>query len=174
MAVDKGQALLKVIDKIPMFNGLGMENVRIVLQLCEFRSVESGQQLCKVGEQSNEMLILLSGRLEVFNDDHVQLATVEPAAPVGEMGLITGQPRSATVRAATRANLLAIKKAAFDRLMRSNGEIRMRIYRNVIETMVKRLQDSKKMQRAAEEECVQREDELQETIGRIEAMREER
>ncbi len=59
MAVDKGQALIKVIDKIPMFSGLGVENAKKILQLCEFCSLGSGDDLCKGGDQSSEMFILL-------------------------------------------------------------------------------------------------------------------
>jgi CRP-like cAMP-binding protein len=168
--VDKGKTLLKVIDKIPMFSGLGMENARLVLQLCEFRSTESGQVLCKVGEPSSEMLILLSGRLGVYNAEQVQLATIEPAAPVGEMGLITGQPRSATVRVIAPANLLVLKKVAFDRLMRSNGTICSKVYRNVIQTLAGRLVDSQRQQRVVEQECAERENDLLDLEAQIRAM----
>lgn len=155
MAVDKSQALLKVIDKIPTFAGLGPESSRLILGLCEFRAIEAGQTVCRAGGQSDEMYVLLSGQLAVFNEDQVKLAAISPVAPVGEMGLITGQPRSATVRAAARANLLVIKKAGFDRLMRSNGVLCAQVFRNVIQTMARRLDDSRQTQRRLHDECDQ-------------------
>ena len=173
MAVDKGLALLKVIDKIPMFSHLGGENAKLVLQLCEFRSAESGDVLCAAGDQSDEMLILLSGQLGVYNTEHVQLATINPVAPVGEMGLITGQPRSATVRIMSKGNLLVIKKTAFDRLMRSNGELCSQVYRNVIQTLSERLQESRSLQRQAEGDCAEREGDLQAIKEQIEALQDE-
>jgi len=169
----KDQALIKVMDRIPMFSGLGTEKIGVILKLSEFRNAEGGEVLCKAGEASSEMLILLSGQLGVFNQEHVQLATIDPAVPVGEMGLITGQPRSATVRAMVDSNLLVIKKTAFDRLMRSNGEICSKVYRNVIQTMAERLQESKKRQRAADGEQIEGEARLEEVMEQIATMREE-
>ena len=97
MSVDKAQALLKVIEKIPMFKNLGPENARKVLMGCEFRNAGPWEVLCQHKGASNELFILLSGRLGIFSGDNVQLAAVQPVAPVGEMGLITGESRSATV-----------------------------------------------------------------------------
>lgn len=167
MTVDKSQALLKVIDRIPTFAGLGQDSAKLILGLCEFRSAEIGQTLCHAGGQSDEMFVLLSGQLAVVNGDQVQLAVISPVAPVGEMGLITGQPRSATVRTTARANLLVIRKAGFDRLMRSNGVICTQVFRNVIQTMARRLGDSRQAQRRLHDEC----DQLAESLRSLQEQR---
>ena len=103
---DKALALLKVIRKIPMFRGLSADGTRLVLQSCEFRGVRSGESVCRVSAQSDEMYILLSGQLGVYNEEQILLACINPVAPVGEMGLITGQPRSATVDVLRDCNML--------------------------------------------------------------------
>tara|TARA_Y100000588_G_scaffold360585_1_gene420608 strand:+ start:257 stop:529 length:273 start_codon:yes stop_codon:yes gene_type:complete len=90
MGVDKAQALIKVIHKIPMFSNLAEINVRTILQVCGFRQPGADDYVCKDGEQSDEMLVLLSGQLGVFTEENVPIATIEPVAPVREMGLITG------------------------------------------------------------------------------------
>ena len=59
------------------------------------------------------------------------------------MDLITGQPRSATVSALRDSNLLVLRKATFNRLMRSNGKLCVRVYRSVIEAMGQRLGESR-------------------------------
>lgn len=153
MGVDKAQALIKVINKIPMFSNLGEDQARRILQVCEFRQVGDYDYLCKAGERSDEMLVLLSGQLGVFTEENVQIATIGPVSPVGEMGLITGQPRSATVRALDPSNLLVFKKMAFDRLMRSNGKVCIQVYRNVMQTLWDRLLESKKKHMQAEDDC---------------------
>ncbi|MDE0963439.1 MAG: hypothetical protein OSB73_09940 [Candidatus Latescibacteria bacterium] len=53
--VDKERILLKVIQKIPMFQGLGSDPSHLVLQLCVFRGVASGECVCQVNGQSDEM-----------------------------------------------------------------------------------------------------------------------
>ena len=95
---DKSQALLKVIGKIQMFSNLGQESATLVLKACEFRTSEAGDIVCRIADPSDDFSILLSGRLGVYDRQNMHIATVDPGAPIGEMGLFTGQPRSATVR----------------------------------------------------------------------------
>ena len=166
MAVNKGQALLKVINKIPMFSNLGQDTVRMILQVCELRQAAADEVLCKFGDQSHEMLVLLSGHLGVFTDEDIEIATIAPVAPVGEMGLITGQPRSATVKVLDSSNLLVVKKLAFDRLMRSDGQACLQVYRNVMQTLWARLLESK-------EQHVHAEEENNDLIGKLEAIEKE-
>lgn len=163
--VDKVRALLKVIHKIPMFHGLGPDHTRIVLQSCEFRGVSGGELICQVNGQSDEMYILLSGQLGVYNEGQMLLASIDPVAPVGEMGLITGQPRSATVSALRASNLLVLRKATFDRLMRTNAQLCVQVYRSVIETLGQRLGES----RIERHRVSQRRSELEAKLSEIEA-----
>lgn len=160
MAVDKGQALLKVIEKIPMFSRVGAGSAAAVLQSCEFRALESHESLCMAGEPSDEMAVLLSGRLGVFSDGDVQIATIDPVAPVGEMGLITGQARSATVRALEKSSLLVLRKPAFERLMRGNVQICRQVYGNVIDILATREQEARVRHLEAEGELGSLEDQL--------------
>jgi putative ABC transport system ATP-binding protein len=169
--VDKAQTLFRVVAKIPMFSGLTADSVKKVLMACESRVAEPGQVLCRFGEPSHEMLILLSGRLDVFTDTRVHLASVTPVAPVGEMGLITGQPRSATVVVAERVNLLAIKKTAFDRLNRQGGEICAQVYRNVIQTLSHRLRATRSQAHASGAELAELEARLARAKEEIESIR---
>ena len=99
--------------------------------------------VCQVNGQSDEMYILLNGQLGVCSEGQMLLANIDPVAPVGEMDLITGQPRSATVSALCDSNLLGLRKATFDRLMRSNGKLCVQGYRSVIEAMGQRLDESR-------------------------------
>ena len=146
---DNALALLKVIRKIPMFHGLSADCTRLALQSCEFRGVRSGESVCWVNAQSDEMYILLSGQLGVYNEEQILLASINPVAPVGEMGLITGQPRSAVVVALEDCNLLVLRKVAFDRLLRSNAQLCTQEYSSVIETMAQRLAASRIEQQLA-------------------------
>ena len=64
-----------------MFHGLSADGTRLVLQSCEFRGVRSGESVCRVNAQSDEMYILLSGQLGVYNEDQILLASINPVAP---------------------------------------------------------------------------------------------
>ena len=168
--VDKALALLKVIRKIPMFNGLNSEQTRSVLQACEFRGVRGGEEICRVNGQSDEMYILLSGRMGVYNESQILLASIDPVDPVGEMGLITGQLRSATVSASSDCNLLVLRKVAFDRLMRNNMDLCTRVYSSVIEMLGRRLDESRGERGRMERNRVELEVKLNEVENQIDKL----
>jgi len=171
MAVDKGQALLKVIEKIPMFSRVGATSAAAVLQACEFRTLGSHERLCRAGEPSDEMAVLLSGRLGVYSESGVEIAEIAPVAPVGEMGLITGQPRSATVGAQEKCSLLVLRKPAFERLMRANAQISRQVYGNVVEILARRVQDGRLRQVESEAEIRSLESQLEQMRSETEALR---
>lgn len=166
VADEKTLALIKVITRIPMFSGVSGQEASQVLQACEFRQADAGETLCKVREPSDDLSILLSGKLGVYTENNIELATIVPVAPVGEMGLLTGQARSATVRVRDRASLLVLRKASFERLIRQHARIAGRVYRNVIHILDQRIQ-------ATDGERLRGEAELHGLRERLEAVRRE-
>jgi CRP-like cAMP-binding protein len=163
---DKLKALLPVVHKIPVFGDLPKQDEALVLQACEFKWAKQGEILYQVRQPSDDLSILLTGRLSVGGDGGVEIATIAPVNLVGEMGLFTGQPRSATVRAAENSNLLVLKKVAFERLMRNNTTINRSVSPNIIRTLHHRGLET--MDRAA---ATQRE--LDALEAQLESMRQE-
>ena len=151
--MDKGEAVLRVVQKIPMFGMLSRESASLILRSCEFRSAGTGDTVFKINQPSDDLCILLSGRLQVLDKQMMEIAEISPVAPVGEMGLITGQPRSATVRARESSRLLVLKKVAFERLTRQNPEVCRHVFANVVQILEQRLA-------ASCDRCAQGEQEL--------------
>jgi CRP-like cAMP-binding protein len=60
------------------------------------------------------------------------LAFVGPGEIIGEMGLLSGEPRSATAVASTDAELLQLRKADFDGLVTNNLEVMRDLARGVV------------------------------------------
>ncbi|MEC8990995.1 MAG: cyclic nucleotide-binding domain-containing protein, partial [Candidatus Latescibacterota bacterium] len=67
---------------------------------------------------------------------------IKPVAPVGEMGMLTRQPCSATVRAHQRSTVLSLRKAGFEVLMRKHLAISRQVHQNVLTTLAARVVDS--------------------------------
>jgi signal-transduction protein with cAMP-binding, CBS, and nucleotidyltransferase domain len=76
---------LKLAEKIPIFRGLSANQVQQVLHAGKMESFEKGKLLCKEGENSISMFILLSGEL-VAKSKGVVLAHLKPVEILGEMG----------------------------------------------------------------------------------------
>jgi predicted acylesterase/phospholipase RssA len=82
------------------------------------------------------MYVVISGRLQISletpDEPERVIREVGPGEIVGEMALVSGEARSATVRAARDAELLKVSKSGFDRLIRREPDLLMRVTRTVV------------------------------------------
>ena len=136
---ERSKELVEVLKKIPLFYGLSPTQIRVILSQCMSSGIEPGVKVCVRGKPSDEMYILLSGKLAIIADDSFRVATISPVTTVGEMGAITGQPRSATVEAITPCRILTIQKAKLDIILRGQRELKSRIFENVIHLLSDKL-----------------------------------
>jgi CRP-like cAMP-binding protein len=141
MAKSNVTANLKIAEKIPFFRGLSPHQVQQVLHAGQMISHEPGKRLCKNGENSREMFILLAGEL-VIKSETTDLAEIKPVEIVGEMGVVTNQPRSATIEVSQEATFLSITKIQFDILMKNDIDMAVKIYRNLLESLCQKLRDN--------------------------------
>ena len=130
--------LAEVIKKIPLFTGFSPTQIRLILGQCSSQMRGSGDILCKGGGASDEMFILVSGQLAVVSEDGLRLATISPVTTVGEMGVITGQPRSATVEVLKPSSILSIQKAKLT-ILRGHRDLKSRMFENVIAMLAQKL-----------------------------------
>jgi CRP-like cAMP-binding protein len=80
------------------------------------RTFEQGEVLFRQGDPSDVAIQILSGSAEVLRragEDAIVLGTVHAGEFVGEMGVLEGRPRSATVRAAAPLEAELIERQAF-------------------------------------------------------------
>lgn len=139
MATNTGQILVNVLGKIPVFKGLNPLQVKKVLALCVHKAVEKNENICKVGTPSDEMYVLLTGQLGIYTAEGVRVATTLPVTTVGEMGVLTGEPRSASVVVSSPSNIFTISKVRFDLLLREEHQMRAIIYKNIIDVLAGKL-----------------------------------
>ena len=133
---------IQVLKRIPLFQGLEPNQALVLIKVCEQKALEAREFLCHNGDAANEMYILLSGQLSVRTQEAIQVARIDPVAPVGEMGIFTGEPRSADVIAIEPSNMLVLSKARLLSLMRRYSDIEIAISRNLIAILSQRLRDA--------------------------------
>ncbi|MBN98923.1 MAG: hypothetical protein CME16_06685 [Gemmatimonadetes bacterium] len=131
--------LVQAVCKVPVFRGLSGTQIRKILSTCKSKSFEPGGHVCRSDTPSEEMYILLSGELAVVTVEGLKVATVLPVTTVGEMGLITGQMRSATVEVSKSSKILSISKAQFERMLREDLVMQVKIFRNIIDILAGKL-----------------------------------
>ncbi len=149
---DKSKLLIKILKKIPIFDALPPSSVKLLISLCEPRSLEEGEELCHSGTPSDEMYILLAGELSVTTEEGMLVASLAPVTTVGEMGVITGQPRSATVTAVRSSRVLTLKRDRFESAIQDDAGLSSRVMRNFIELLSRRVGDDNVRLREFEQE----------------------
>ncbi|WP_319772831.1 Crp/Fnr family transcriptional regulator [Breoghania sp.] len=102
-------------------------------------SIKAGTILFETGDPGNGCYAVLEGSLRVSllsaEGDEQLLAVLGPGQLVGEMALLDGEPRSATVTALKPARLAFFDKAAFDRFAEANPDL----YRHMLRIVGARL-----------------------------------
>ncbi|MCP5466468.1 MAG: patatin-like phospholipase family protein [Sinobacteraceae bacterium] len=121
-----------LLSGLPIFAGLDAATIASIAAICEWLSLPGGATLFEAGEPSDSMYVLLSGCLGSFAppqaaDRRRTLGRVSAGECVGEMGLVSGRPRMASVVALRDSELLRLSREAFDRVLRRHPEAMLRI-----------------------------------------------
>lgn len=98
------------------------ELIADALRVGQWTRLEAGETLIHEGDASEHAWLMISGRLEVRTGERV-ITRVRPGETVGELGLITRQPRRATVRALRRTELLGFDRASFETLIATHPSL---------------------------------------------------
>src|SRR4051812_1085526 len=101
---------IEILRQVSCFDGLEQDQLSAIARLTEMRSLAKDAFLFREGDRAEALYILVSGSLLVSRDDSrgrkLQLATLDPGACLGEMGLTQGAPRSADVSAKVESVVL--------------------------------------------------------------------
>ena len=136
---EKQFQLIKVIGKLRLFRDCEPEDIEQLLRICNLKAYETDQIIYQRGRSSQEMLILLSGKLRVISESGDLLAAIKPGSSVGEMGVFTGQPRSADIVAAEKSTGLAIGKMDIRTLLEAKKDMQLKVLKNLIHVLSERL-----------------------------------
>jgi serine/threonine protein phosphatase PrpC len=127
-----------VLGKMPLFARLSERELLRVMQAVEVREYADGAVVIKEGDKGDELFIVLDGHLRVMRGDAV-LNDLGPGEHVGEMALIRSVPRSATVVAVGKAELVAIRRSDFFEILRKEHEIAVKMLWQFLGVLADRL-----------------------------------
>ena len=105
------------LKEVPMFEGCSQRQLRSVARIARVVDAPAGTMLTRADEPGDEFSLILDGtaNVEVAAEQRVPL---RPGAFFGEMSLLDGGPRSATVVAETPVRLLVISRRNFSVLLK--------------------------------------------------------
>jgi CRP-like cAMP-binding protein len=112
------QALLSEVD---LFASLTDEQRRTIASATQMRTFGGGEVIVREGEPGQSMYVVASGKVAVvLEPDRRTVATIERGGYFGEMSLLTGEGRSATVIARVDSVVLEIDAELFRKLARES------------------------------------------------------
>lgn len=105
-----------VLGAAPLFAGIDPESRARLAADCRSRRYRRGQVVFFEGDPSDAVLVVAAGRLKVVSTspdgDQLLLQVVDPGESVGEVGVLDGEPRSATVEAIEDAAVVVVPAEA--------------------------------------------------------------
>jgi putative oxidoreductase len=113
------------------------------LKLCHLGqevSVPAGTRLVSQGETPEFFYVIQSGSVRVFRETsegiRTELTELQAGSYFGEVALVTGRPRTASVEAAVDSKLIKVSKEEFDRLLDQNPQLARHIIQQLSDWLV--------------------------------------
>jgi len=127
-----------MISDIPIFNELNEEDTKILQQYLFPKNLEVQGLVCKEGQHGSFLSFVATGKLEVIktlDEKEVTIATLQVGDTLGEMALIDGLTRSATVRASQPSTILILRRDDFNNLLEKHPDIGIKILKGIARLM---------------------------------------
>jgi len=135
-----GQAAAEALAATPLFSGLSQDALESLVAELHLVQLTKGEALFHEGDPGDALYVIVEGEVLVQAEGppRVEMARLGPGAFIGEVALMTDQPRSATVTAAYDAELLRIDRATLKRVLAEHGEVLAAVLRFVRDRLVDR------------------------------------
>lgn len=118
-----------LVERSPLFSDFSRDELLEVIRGLELRCFPPGAIVVTEGEAGDSLLILTSGSVRTFVRNqagrNVEVRLMEEGDFFGEISLLTGKARTATVTVASRCELLELDRASLDDISRRHPRVRI-------------------------------------------------
>ena len=130
-----------MITGFPLFHGFTLDGARMLLACGEVKGYSPGEVLLNEGDSPTFVLLVLTGKMQVFVERQQRDLVLTDAGPgtiLGELAVLCGMPRSASVRASENSAALQWSAAAFRSLLLRDAFLSQRIFRESLRTLIEK------------------------------------
>ena len=124
-------ALIDSLSRVWLFNALAKDDLVRLSELARTRVYKARETIVTKGEPANEFFVLLRGRAKVTaqgaDGADTAINVMGPGEVFGEIGVLDGQPRSATVTTLEECEMAVVDKRAFHGLLEASPPVAIKL-----------------------------------------------
>ena len=139
------EILSSYFQKVGFFNTLKEEDLNKLHQISKLKTYGKNEFIFMQNDPGDSFFIIKSGRVCIILDNK-EIACLHEGDFFGEMSLLTGNPRNASVKTSEDTELIVIEKEAFKGLIKTNQAL----FDNVLEFLTKREEEQQRFKEAQE------------------------
>jgi hypothetical protein len=132
------------LQKVPIFESLSPADLKQIAAIMGEHLFTDGEVIAHQGDPGEEMYIIVTGEVEVFfqGDEGPEKLVVRrtPGEYVGEMSIISHEPRMASLVAKGDVRTLCLELKPFETMLRERPEISLAVMRQLIARLRERTQ----------------------------------
>lgn len=126
-----------MLNNVPLFSGLSEDELDALIKLCETREAPKKTNIIKKGQAADSLYIILSGKVEIYVTDNrgkeVVFNVQGPGEYFGELALLGGTERTASVVTLEDSKFLVMSKQTFLDFLENNPRISINLIRGLVE-----------------------------------------
>jgi cAMP-dependent protein kinase regulator len=153
-AAAEDAARSKELEASRLFTAFPEGALEAVLASTELRSYDEGDIIVTEGERGSSLFLIVSGEVKVFTrgerGEHVPLAELGPGDFFGEVSLLTGRPRTATITAKTEVTAIELAREDVDEITATHPGVDAvlkafyeRRAQQTVEAVIRRMRDGR-------------------------------
>lgn len=124
---------LLLVRRVPLFSQLTLDQLEAINRLLDEENYLDGEVIVEEGAVGDRLYVLVEGEVEIFRDyqseERLLLNRQRPVSCLGEMAVLDGRPRSATIVAVSDVRLLRLEGARLKELVLQMPEIAFDFFR---------------------------------------------
>ena len=128
---------MSLLASVPLFERCSKRDLAKIGSIAQEVEYPDGTMVVREGDPGSELFIIVHGEVDVRSGAR-KLATLRAGTYFGEIALITGSPRTATVTTGTPVRALVITGRAFRKLLKDSPEIQFKVLQEVGERLEER------------------------------------
>jgi len=125
---------IDLLRRIPLFAECSRRELEAAARAADELALPAGRVLMRQGARGRELVVLIEGEVTVERDGK-PIAVLRGGDFLGELALLSGAPRTATVTAVTDLRTLVLDGVGFDRLLRDVPSVSAKVLRALAERL---------------------------------------